>query len=116
MDCIFCKIISREIPSEIIYENETVIAFNDISPAAPVHILIVPKKHLASVNDITLEDKDLSVQMLNAAKEIARIKNISEEGYRLIINNGGAAGQVVFHLHMHILGGRQKLGPMLSKQ
>jgi len=116
MDCIFCRIISGEIPSQIVYENETVLAFNDISPAAPVHILIVPKKHLASVDDITINDKDISAAMFEAAGEIAKLKNLSGDGYRLIINNGSAAGQEVLHLHMHILGGKKKLGPMLSKQ
>lgn len=115
MECIFCKIVSREIPADIVYENETVIAFNDINPAAPVHILIVPKKHLATTDEISPEDKDISAAIFEAAKEIAKQKNLSEDGYRLIINNGRAAGQVVFHLHMHILGGKEKLGPMLSK-
>lgn len=113
-NCIFCKIISKEIPSEILYENERVIAFNDINPAAPVHVLIIPKKHIESMNEISEVDSDISAAMFKAAKEIAVIKNLSGHGYRIIINNGKAAGQEVFHLHMHLLGGKENLGPMLT--
>ena len=89
-------------------------AFNDINPVAPEHILIVPKKHIESVDDISINDKDITSAMFDAVKEIAVVKNLSDDGYRLIINNGKAAGQEVFHLHMHILGGKKKLGPMLA--
>ena len=115
MSCIFCKIVSKEIPSQIVYEDETVLAFNDISPIAPEHILVIPKKHIASVNEISLSDKDITTAMFNAINKIAKMKNLNDDGYRLIINNGRAAGQEVFHLHIHILGGSNNLGPMLVK-
>lgn len=115
MSCIFCKIVSREIPAEIVYEDAAVMAFNDINPLAPEHILVIPKKHIESVGHITAGDSEIAAAMFLAVKEIAEQKNLSEDGYRLIINNGSAAGQEVFHLHMHILGGKKKLGPMLSK-
>jgi histidine triad (HIT) family protein len=114
MSCIFCKIVSKEIPSQIIYENEKVVAFNDINPSAPFHILVVPKKHIESIDFISSDDDDISAAMFTAVKEIAKIKNLSEFGYRIIINNGKAAGQEVFHLHMHILGGKENMGPMLQ--
>jgi histidine triad (HIT) family protein len=114
MECIFCKIASKVIPAQIIFENENILAFNDIKPAAPVHILIIPKKHIESIKDISSDDKDIIAGMFTAISEIADIKNLSDEGYRLIINNGKAAGQEVFHLHIHLLGGKKKLGPMLS--
>jgi histidine triad (HIT) family protein len=115
MTCIFCRIISKEIPSQIVYENEKVLAFNDINPAAPQHILVIPKKHIESLHDISGDDADISAAMFAAAKEIAVMKNLPEYGYRIIINNGKAAGQEVFHLHMHILGGKENLGPMLNR-
>lgn len=115
MSCIFCKIASKEIPAQIVYENDSIIAFNDINPAAPVHILIVPKKHIPDIDRISAEDKSITASMLEAAGEISKIKNLSADGYRVIINNGSAAGQEVFHLHMHILGGKKSLGPMLSR-
>ncbi len=115
MNCIFCKIAAKEIPSQLIYESETISAFNDINPAAPEHILVIPKKHIASIEDISQADKDIISEMFEAVKEIAKIRNLTENGYRLIINNGRAAGQEVFHLHLHILGGKKNLGPMLSE-
>lgn len=114
MSCIFCKIVSGEIPSKIIYENESVMAFNDINPVAPEHILIIPKKHIESIDDISFIDREITASMFDAVKEIAVIKKLPEYGYRVIINNGKAAGQEVFHLHLHLLGGKEKLGPMLS--
>ena len=114
MNCIFCKIVSKEIPAQIVYENEKVLAFNDINPISPEHILIIPKNHIASIDDVSKDDADISAAMFEAAKEIAEIKNLSEKGYRIIINNGKAAGQEVLHLHMHILGGKENLGPMLA--
>jgi histidine triad (HIT) family protein len=114
MSCIFCKIVTKEIPAQIIYENEKVVAFNDINPAAPLHILVIPKKHIESIDCISEDDADISAAMFTAAKEIAKMKNLPDYGYRIIINNGKAAGQEVFHLHMHILGGKDNLGPMLK--
>lgn len=106
-DCIFCKIIRKEIPTELVYEDEKVIAFNDIQPEAPVHILIVPKEHIPTLNDIGPEQKNLMGHILWTIKEIARMKNLQESGYRIITNCGTGAGQVVFHLHFHLLGGKR---------
>lgn len=106
-DCIFCKIIRKEIPTELVYEDEKVIAFNDIQPEAPVHILIVPKEHIPTLNDIGPEQKNLMGHILWTIKEIARMKNLQKSGYRIITNCGTGAGQVVFHLHFHLLGGKR---------
>ncbi len=111
-DCIFCKIIAGEIPSTQVYRNERVTAFRDINPAAPVHVLIVPNRHIASVNDLTPEDEPLIGHLFSVAKQIAAEEGISESGYRLIINTGPDAGQVVFHLHLHLLGGHRMKHPM----
>lgn len=115
MSCIFCKIVSKEIPAQIVYEDEYVLAFNDINPVTPEHILVIPKKHIKSIDEITKEDSHITAGMINAAKKIAELKNLNEFGYRVIINNGKAAGQEVFHLHMHLLGGKENLGPMLCR-
>ena len=114
MDCIFCKIVSKEIPAKIVYENDYVVAFYDINPAAAEHILIIPKKHISDIDHISDADRDISAALFTAAREIAKLKNMQDDGYRVIINNGKAAGQVVFHLHLHLLGGEKTLGPMLS--
>jgi histidine triad (HIT) family protein len=114
MDCIFCKIIAGEIPSSRVYENDTVYAFDDIKPMAPCHVLLIPKKHIASVDELRAEDAHLMGDLFMAVKEIARIKGVEAEGYRVLLNNGHAAGQEVFHLHLHILGGLKSMGPMLS--
>jgi histidine triad (HIT) family protein len=102
-DCIFCKIINKEIPSKIVCETDYALAFEDISPQAPVHILVIPRKHFADV--IEAEDAELLGKLLLLAGKIAKDKNI-EDGFRLVINKGAKAGQTVFHLHIHILGGR----------
>jgi histidine triad (HIT) family protein len=115
MSTIFSKIIAREIPAEIVYQDDQVTAFKDIHPIAPVHILIVPNKEIATVNDVTPDDEQMLGHLFTAAKEIARQMGIAESGYRLLVNCKGDAGQEVFHLHMHLLGGR-KLGPMLARQ
>jgi histidine triad (HIT) family protein len=114
MPTIFSKIIAGEIPAEIVYKDDRVTAFKDISPAAPVHILIVPNKEIATVDDVTPEDEAVLGHLFIVARQIARDLGISESGYRLLVNCKGDAGQEVFHLHMHLLGGR-KLGPMLAK-
>ncbi len=116
MDCIFCKIIKGEIPSDKVYEDEKVFAFRDIKPAAPVHILVVPKTHIESVSDIDESNKDIMADLFLAAKKIADSKGLVENGYRIIINNGRIAGQEVFHLHVHILAAKDSLGPMLSRK
>lgn len=107
MDCLFCKIISGEIPSEKVYEDEYVYAFNDISPTAPVHVLIVPKKHISTINDIQEEDSALIGKIYLAAKKIAKEKGIAEDGYRVVTNCNEMAGQTVFHIHYHLIGGRE---------
>ncbi|MDD3593170.1 MAG: HIT domain-containing protein [Candidatus Gastranaerophilales bacterium] len=107
-DCIFCKIANSIIPCEFVYETDTLVAFNDINPQAPAHILIVPKDHYEDLNEVSSET--LLAQLLLAAKEVAKIKNL-QEGYRTIINTGKQSGQEVFHIHVHVLAGK-KLGAL----
>jgi len=107
MDCLFCKIINGDIPSEKVYEDEFVYAFNDISPTAPVHVLIVPKKHISTINDIEEDDCALIGRIYMAAKKIAAEKGIAEDGYRVVTNCNKMAGQTVFHIHYHLIGGRE---------
>jgi len=111
MSTLFTKIINREIPAEIVYETEKVIAFNDINPVAPIHILVVPKKEIPTLNDITAEDTVYLAEIYSAIREITKKLNIAEEGYRVITNCNKNGGQEVFHLHFHILGG-EPLGTM----
>lgn len=106
-DCLFCKILSGDIPAEVIYESDTAIAFRDINPQAPTHALIIPRKHIATINDIDAEDHALVGSLYAAAKEIAAQEGFSDEGYRAVMNCNEAAGQTVFHIHLHLLGGRQ---------
>ncbi|MDR3258553.1 MAG: histidine triad nucleotide-binding protein [Fusobacteriaceae bacterium] len=113
MPTIFTKIINREIPADIVYENEKILAFKDINPAAPVHVLIVPKKEIPTVNDIQKEDKELIGEMYLAVGEIAKKLGIAEDGYRVITNCNYNGGQEVFHLHFHLLGGK-KLGKLVE--
>lgn len=106
-DCLFCKIVNRELPSDIVYEDDELVAFNDISPQAPTHILIIPKKHLATVNDLTEAEINLPGALVLRARALAAEKGIAEPGYRLIFNCNRNGGQTVYHLHLHLLGGRQ---------
>lgn len=110
-DCLFCKIISGEIPSSKVYEDDTVFAFNDISPEAPVHVLIVPKEHISSANELTEENAYVTAKVFLAAKKIANEKNIAKGGYRIVNNCGENGGQSVKHLHFHLLGGRSLSWP-----
>ena len=112
MASIFTKIINREIPSDIVFENDKVIAFKDINPQAPVHILVVPKKEIATINDIKEEDKELIGEVYLAIGKIAAQLGIAEEGYRVIANCNEYGVQEVFHIHFHLLGG-EKLGPLV---
>ncbi|MCX8051082.1 MAG: histidine triad nucleotide-binding protein [Chlorobi bacterium] len=105
-ETVFSKIIRRELPAAIVYEDDLVIAFRDIAPQAPVHILIVPKKPIPTLNDATDDDRELLGHILLVAKRIAAAEQLSERGYRLVINTNAEAGQTVFHLHCHLLGGR----------
>jgi len=108
-DCIFCKIINREIPSEIVYEDEEIIAFRDVNPLAPVHVLVIPKKHISSLNELTVEDEKIVGRIYTVINEIANKEGIAEKGFRVVVNCGEDGGQAVKHLHFHILGGK-KLG------
>jgi len=105
-DCLFCKIIKKEITSEILYENDNLVAFRDIQPQAPTHILIIPKEHFASLKEIPEEKKGILAELLLAARQIAEEKELSR-GYRIVLNTGKESGQAVFHIHFHLLGGRQ---------
>lgn len=106
-ESIFTKIINREIPAEIVYEDDLVIAFNDISPKAPVHILVVPKKHISTLNDATEEDAELLGKVILTAAKIAKNLGIAERGYRIVVNCNVEGGQSVYHIHFHLLGGKQ---------
>lgn len=108
---LFLKIINREIPADIIYETEDVLAFRDINPQAPVHVLIIPKKHIRTVNDIEEADAELVGRLYLAAQEIAGAEGLAEEGFRLVMNCNEAGGQMVFHIHLHLLGGRKMSWP-----
>ena len=106
MTCIFCKIASGEIPSHLVYEDKDMVAFNDINPKAPIHVLIIPKRHIEKVSDLGPEDASLVGRLIVVAKQIAQEKGISEKGFRLVFNCGPDAGQEVNHIHLHLLGGR----------
>lgn len=103
--CLFCKIVSREIKADIVYEDDGILAFRDIHPLAPVHILVIPKKHIASINDLTRDDVELAGKIIISAKEIAEKFNIENSGYKLLIRVGRDGGQEVQHIHLHLLGG-----------
>ncbi len=111
MDCLFCKIIAGEIPSAKVYENDKVYDFRDISPEAPVHVLIVPKEHISCANELTPENASIVSDIFLAAKEIAAAEGIAEGGYRIVNNCGEDGGQTVKHLHFHMLGGRSLAWP-----
>ena len=104
-NCIFCQIIRGEKPADFVYQDESLVVFKDIRPHAPVHLLIVPRKHIRSVNDLTEEDTPIISEMIFKAKKIARDQEISESGYKLLFNIERGGGQVIFHLHMHLFGG-----------
>ncbi len=106
MECIFCKIINGELNSEIVFDNENIIGFNDINPVAPTHVLFVPRKHIEKVDDFETEDLALIGELIYRAKEYAKKIGLNSSGYRLVFNNGKDAGQAVFHIHLHLIGGR----------
>ncbi|MBN1937989.1 MAG: histidine triad nucleotide-binding protein [Candidatus Aminicenantes bacterium] len=110
-DCIFCRIAAKEIPAKVVYEDDRIIAFDDIRPQAPVHTLIIPRTHLASLNEAGPERADLLGHILAKAPEIAEIKGVKASGFRLVINTGPDSGQDVFHIHAHLLGGRKMQWP-----
>ncbi len=109
--CIFCKIIEKNIPSRIVYEDQQVFAFEDVNPQAPVHILVVPKKHLPDIQSMAETDRELVGHLFLTAAKIAIDKGLVEKGYRTVINNGVGAGQTVFHIHLHLLSGRSFAWP-----
>lgn len=109
--CLFCKIVAGDIPADTVYENDQVFAFRDIDPKAPTHILIIPKEHIATTNDLAEAHKTLVGEMLLAAKEIAGQEGIADSGYRTVFNCNGDGGQAVYHIHLHLLGGRQMTWP-----
>ena len=106
-DCLFCKMVSGEIKPDTVMETEDVLAFRDISPQAPTHILITPKKHISTINDITDEDTELIGKLYQVAKEVAAKEGLAEPGYRTVMNCNSDGGQAVYHIHLHLLGGRQ---------
>ncbi|MCG8412672.1 MAG: histidine triad nucleotide-binding protein [Pseudomonadales bacterium] len=106
-DCLFCKIVAGDIPADIVYQDADVTAFRDINPAAPTHILVIPNKHIAAINEASAEDQALLGKLLLVANQIAEQEGLAEDGFRYVINTGGHGGQTVFHIHLHILGGRQ---------
>lgn len=110
-DCLFCKIVSKEIAGDIVFEDGDVIAFTDINPQAPTHILIVPKKHIETLNDMQQEDENLVGKIVSTAKTLARKANIDESGYRVVFNCNKDGGQAVYHIHLHLLGGRKMQWP-----
>lgn len=114
-DCLFCKIVNKEIDSKIVYENDFVIAFNDINPVAPIHVLVIPKLHIKDLNEVRNENEKYIIECMKAIKEVAKITKIDKEGYRVISNTGENGGQVIPHLHFHVIGGKN-LGDKLIKE
>jgi len=105
-DCLFCKILAGDIPSDVVYENEHIYAFKDIYPKAPFHVLIIPKKHIATLNDLDDKESELAGRLFVAAKTIAQQQGFAEDGYRMMMNCGQGGGQIIFHLHLHLMAGK----------
>lgn len=110
-DCIFCKIVTGDIPADVIYEDDQVLAFRDLNPQAPTHALVIPRRHISTLNDLTDEDAELIGRMHLAARAVAQQDGIAEAGYRTVFNCNEGAGQTVFHIHLHVLGGRRMTWP-----
>lgn len=106
-NCLFCKILNGEIPADLVYESETAVAFRDINPQAPTHVLVIPREHISTINDIEADHQAIVGSLFSAAREIAAQEGIEEGGYRAVMNCNEGAGQSVFHIHLHVLGGRQ---------
>lgn len=111
MDCIFCKISQGEIPAKILFQDDQVVAFADVNPQAPIHHIIIPRRHIATLNDLNESDLPLLGHMIHTAQSLAKEENIAQEGYRIVMNCNGAGGQTVFHIHLHLLGGRMMTWP-----
>jgi histidine triad (HIT) family protein len=109
--CIFCKIANGDIPAEVVYEDDQVMAFRDLNPQAPLHVLVIPRKHISTINDITSEDAELLGRLYLAAREVAKEAGLAERGYRTVMNCNSEAGQSVYHLHLHVLAGRAMQWP-----
>jgi histidine triad (HIT) family protein len=110
-DCLFCKLVRREIPASIVYEDDRVLAFNDINPQAPTHVLVIPKRHIETLNDLEAEDDALVGELVRRAAAIAAERGLSAKGFRTVFNTNREAGQTVFHIHLHLLGGRSMTWP-----
>lgn len=110
-DCLFCKMVVGEIKPNVVYEDDSVLAFRDINPQAPTHVLVVPKRHVSTINDLKPTDADLIGQLYLAAKQVAEQEGIAAEGYRTVMNCNAGAGQSVFHIHLHVMGGRNMQWP-----
>jgi histidine triad (HIT) family protein len=110
-DCLFCKVAAGEVPASVVFQNDHVVAFKDITPRAPTHVLIVPRRHIATLNELSPEDDALVGEMVRAAAAIAKEQGLSERGYRTVFNCNADAGQTVFHIHLHLLGGRPMTWP-----
>lgn len=111
MDCLFCKIAAGDIPATVVFEDDNLLAFRDINPQAPTHILIIPKKHIATINDCEDNDPQLLGSMILMGKNLAKTEGLDEQGYRLVFNVNSGGGQEVYHIHLHVLGGRQMTWP-----
>lgn len=111
MNCLFCKIVNEEIPAKVVFENEEVLAFHDVNPQAPTHILIIPKHHIPTLNDTDVNDEQLLGRMMLTAKNVAQEQGLTEDGYRLVLNINSGGGQEIYHIHLHVLGGRQMSWP-----
>lgn len=107
-DCLFCKIVNREVPTEFLYEDDHFVVFKDINPAAPVHLLLVPRKHIRSMNDLQKEDGSIISDLFMIAKKMAKEQGVNESGYKLLFNVEKGGGQVIFHIHLHLIGGWKK--------
>ena len=107
MDCLFCRIVGREVPASIVYEDDRVIAFNDIKPQAPTHVLVVPKRHIESLNELQQDDDEIVGELIRRAAAIAKERGVSADGFRTVFNTNRDGGQTVFHIHVHLLGGRR---------
>lgn len=111
MPCLFCRIVSGEIPSKKVFEDDDIVAFEDINPQAPVHVLVIPRKHVATLNDLAPEHDALVGRLHRIAAQLAKERSIASDGYRVVLNCNAGAGQTVFHLHLHLLGGRPMTWP-----
>ncbi len=111
MDCLFCRIVAGEVPADIVYQDERSLAFRDINPQAPVHVLVIPRDHIESLDEATRNEEALLGHLLRIAARVANDQGLSESGYRTVVNTGAGAGQSVFHLHLHVIGGRALTWP-----